>query len=1040
MYNKDNFSNINENEIFLFVLNIYVPTLFQKLKMNELYECLNVFFIPIFDYSDKSCQVYNDQGQLEQPLWLFRYFNLFNRNIIEKIMKLVECNENYSDVEIFLAKTLLLTIDNKKENYDQIEKLKLIDIAQGAQFSNYALSLLVTFLLRSAETSDQNIGINILDKGSYQGDLWKKKVNFDFKEEKPFKKVYIELSHMNIGGELLKESDLSGQNLCGLNAKFKKLEGIKFRWTCLDSACFTNSELERIDFYGSSFCKADLKSSKIKLSCFDKTNLFEANFRDTGFDTIHFNTRLELLKIEQFICAHSFINCSIIETQFEINNDLTRLKTKHPQLEIKKDESNHSSEIEKLHSEIIDKEKLNDMKSAKPWPINSFEHELNFQNDKFISGNFESCKDIICFLNLQDPLSKILNHFLHSTSDYVEYKSMWFEPARLLHAIGDGSGVDFFKNETKFGPPEHKARVGNITISNIFLVKNPSAWKVYQDEKQIVKRFLLQKNIKNPLSDVNWHSFHKKKMHILNEELGEVWLFHGTNYEKCPLIINNGFTTKFKQKNLFTGYGALGKGIYCSDAFSKALTYATCPQCAKTSCSCGKIKAIILARAVLGNIYQDLYKKRSFEEDVPSGYNSSWGPSKKFKKKSKFDCNEFCVPEKQIYPEFCIFYTENEDTISEHNSLIPDNAKWENEIKVKLNECGMIKDRINDLDQLLKDYYLLCKHGWLEDRMHYLKSKIKPAVDSYLYNEVEKKRSDSTLVNTIKTINHSILNEIAAIDLANLDSAIYYHYDKEIIISYFFVTKNWYKLIAELDMFTDEISGYSLTKILMYHLMRAIAYREIRYNDDLKICKNFFDIIQMKRNLNENEVILNIKKDYAKLNEEIAAFYHYFVSRFSNDFIQDIRSLESFDIVFEDFALFLVQKVVENDDDFEFYYFLFNQSEREILLGKLNLFLENNNNPRIKETFENKINNLSDKLGIKKAVLGKKYEWNRILNERIATSDHTICQMSWIETPSDNQEPKLKQLYLKQEWVNLLFNENGSKNWEDREQQGLLFL
>ena len=109
-------------------------------------------------------------------------------------------------------------------------------------------------------------------------------------------------------------------------------------------------------------------------------------------------------------------------------------------------------------------------------------------------------------------------------------------------------------------------------------------------------------------------------------------------------------------------------------------------------------------------------------------------------------------------------------------------------------------------------------------------------------------------------------------------------------------------------------------------------------------------------------------------------------------------------------------------------------------MRKLNLFLENNNNPRIKETFENKINNLSDKLGIKKAVLGKKYEWNKILNERIATSDHTICQMSWIETPSDNQEPKLKQLYLKQEWVNLLFNENGSKNWEDREQQGLLFL
>ena len=47
---------------------------------------------------------------------------------------------------------------------------------------------------------------------------------------------------------------------------------------------------------------------------------------------------------------------------------------------------------------------------------------------------------------------------------------------------------------------------------------------------------------------------------------------------------------KICSKKTLVGYGALGKGIYCSDAFGKVATYVTCPQCQQNQCQCSPEK------------------------------------------------------------------------------------------------------------------------------------------------------------------------------------------------------------------------------------------------------------------------------------------------------------------------------------------------------------------------------------------------------------------------------------------------------------------
>lgn len=250
------------------------------------------------------------------------------------------------------------------------------------------------------------------------------------------------------------------------------------------------------------------------------------------------------------------------------------------------------------------------LKGSKNWPNESYNHNVK------LNGEYEFLKeisDLLCFLDRDDSLFKLIEHFTHLTSDTLDYRSMRLEPARMLQSPDT---IQFIKDELK-GPPTHIAQISSITIKDIFLIKNTNLWQTYQEEKDRIRRDLYGSpssiGIENPLKDVKWHS-RNEKIHVIDPGVAECFLFHGTSPNTVKLIARNGFTTQYKKKARLTGYGALGKGIYLSDAFSKSATYVSCVKCQKQACDCDSIKMILLSRAVLGKIYCDSNRNRKFEE------------------------------------------------------------------------------------------------------------------------------------------------------------------------------------------------------------------------------------------------------------------------------------------------------------------------------------------------------------------------------------------------------------------------------------------
>ena len=87
--------------------------------------------------------------------------------------------------------------------------------------------------------------------------------------------------------------------------------------------------------------------------------------------------------------------------------------------------------------------------------------------------------------------------------------------------------------------------------------KNVELWQKYLKTKSDIRTQIPTGT--KPLDQIEWHSMGS----VLDEKAGECWLFHGTNHAKS--IIQNGFTTKFAQNERFSGFGALGKGIYLTE-------------------------------------------------------------------------------------------------------------------------------------------------------------------------------------------------------------------------------------------------------------------------------------------------------------------------------------------------------------------------------------------------------------------------------------------------------------------------------------------
>ncbi len=572
-------------------------------------------------------------------------------------------------------------------------------------------------MIRDNDLNLRNVALKLLKNGKSK--LLESSLELKIFDEKVdlIKLSFIDLTHAKFTSLDINGIDFSGQNLNNLMAVETSIENVKFNHCSLESANFKSSTLTKCYFDQSNLFKCNLTSIKPAMSChfnecflananlelstfekciFNSSDFDQINLKNCSFDHSCFEDVYNLNEDQLLTKAISFKNECLIDSNLFISCRKYFEYIKEDGIKIIPNEDDNEHELFRniLQNEQTFKSSPEDFPSN--WPKFNWKHNSDWNKEIY---------DEINELDETSDLFKFISYYVHSTSDVYSYKAMNFEPVRLLRAIIQGKTIEFIKDELlNIGSPSNDARCKSISIKKIICIKNKLAWEKYQRKKEYIKSQLVNKT--DPLHRIKWKTLRP----ILNKNAGECWLFHGTN--SAQLITQNGFTTKYKE-NPF-GYGASGKGIYLTDLFSKSSIYVNCPKCEKNNCKCNHepkkglkdYKTVFLSRVVLGNAFIqrnnsliDMITKKDnkrYKESPPNGFNSIWTPQNKLAA-SDFDSNEFSVPDDQVYPEFCIFYQENEFNLDSTISSFLDINTWKKIYKQHLFEFKFCKEIENGI-------------------------------------------------------------------------------------------------------------------------------------------------------------------------------------------------------------------------------------------------------------------------------------------------------------------------------------------------------
>lgn len=237
--------------------------------------------------------------------------------------------------------------------------------------------------------------------------------------------------------------------------------------------------------------------------------------------------------------------------------------------------------------------------------------------------------------------------------------SMRFEPSRLGAAYAKGWGAFFSQlwKEIKGDVPTFGGDTHYTQITEVKKLSNPALEEQYNALKKPV----------DPLSGVLSKELQTIQTEDIQLEPGEMLLYHGTNSDVSPLIMQNGFDEgrcKYVKGN---GYGPLGKGVYFTSELSKAATFSTCTECKQSGmCNCVKkgtdqpADRVVLACKVFVGHPEIVLKKGGLKEHTrpQEPFDSYMALSKDIDPISQFRSTEVCVPSgKQIIPLYEIRFS-----------------------------------------------------------------------------------------------------------------------------------------------------------------------------------------------------------------------------------------------------------------------------------------------------------------------------------------------------------------------------------------------
>lgn len=178
-------------------------------------------------------------------------------------------------------------------------------------------------------------------------------------------------------------------------------------------------------------------------------------------------------------------------------------------------------------------------------------------------------------------------------------------PARAIKGTPAGPGQTTGKDlKELFGKKRMEVKTGEWSLLSVLVCKNAGRWGKFEQCRQNFDRSGVDAT--NDFQNVTWAvTPGTQNFPLIDAKRGECWLWSGQSLDILHGIMSGGFQRIHCESNSSTGYGALGRGNYFTDKFSKALLYAMNLRNEYFGAAEGAdIRVLMLSRVLLGN-YRD---------------------------------------------------------------------------------------------------------------------------------------------------------------------------------------------------------------------------------------------------------------------------------------------------------------------------------------------------------------------------------------------------------------------------------------------------
>jgi len=214
-----------------------------------------------------------------------------------------------------------------------------------------------------------------------------------------------------------------------------------------------------------------------------------------------------------------------------------------------------------------------------------------------VSGNYAVAElwDMTMWTTIAAQVSASPGHKAGYTQDK-------YLPARAIKGSPAGPGQTFGKNiKELLGRKRMDIRPGEWGVQLILVCKNQDRWSKFEQCRQNFDASGVDAT--QDFANFQWAvGANTPNFPLIDAQRGECWLWSGQSLDILHGVMSGGFQRVHCESNGSTGYGALGRGNYFTDKFSKALLYAMNLRNEYFGAAKGSdIRVLMLSRVLLGN-------------------------------------------------------------------------------------------------------------------------------------------------------------------------------------------------------------------------------------------------------------------------------------------------------------------------------------------------------------------------------------------------------------------------------------------------------